>query len=117
MSPLMSTAILITLVTCAFALKCYSGTASGNDKPSNQLDCPPTAKYCMAATVAGNQDAHTHGCETGLLCKKDGCETANLITTCCCTTDLCNEGVNSGSKPIPAVFFLLSIIIAKLIVY
>ncbi|CAJ0598131.1 unnamed protein product [Cylicocyclus nassatus] len=114
MFPFKHILILLALVGCALALKCYSGATRNKEKaPKTTLECNKI-KYCMKETKKSGKDStHTYGCPFSATdCMKIGCETKNDVTRCCCNKDLCN-----GSRSLPVFLSFMPLILVKFILY
>ncbi|CAJ0608100.1 unnamed protein product [Cylicocyclus nassatus] len=110
MSSLRAIVILFALISCTFAIRCYTGTTRNSEKPQTSTNCPASA-YCLkTVTRVNNEDLNSYYC-AAYQCSNEGCTTTNQVTTCCCSnTDLCNTA--SGYSALIAV---IPIALAKLL--
>ncbi|CAJ0598132.1 unnamed protein product [Cylicocyclus nassatus] len=104
--------IVLALVGCALALKCYYGTTKNKDKPPKSTTECTKIKYCGKETKKSGKDRiHEYGCPLeATFCMKEGCETKNDVTRCCCKKDLCN-----GSNTLPVLLSFIPLIVTKMI--
>ncbi|CAJ0598079.1 unnamed protein product [Cylicocyclus nassatus] len=89
--------LFVAIIARTQALKCYSGlgTGLGSEKshPSTLAVCASATKYCFARIGWYNNGIGTiekYGCDSGVLCKKEGYEKKGGVEIRCCASDLCN---------------------------
>ncbi|RCN48124.1 hypothetical protein ANCCAN_05809 [Ancylostoma caninum] len=82
--------LLLAMISCTVAIRCYKGYTYDKEKPSMTMDCP-MSRYCTkTVSKLGKQDMNTYWCDAGI-CSKDGCTKGiNDDVNCCCSKDLCN---------------------------
>ncbi|KAJ1347986.1 hypothetical protein KIN20_003192 [Parelaphostrongylus tenuis] len=98
------------LIAATVAIKCYTGTTTGNDMPKTNAVCAVGAKYCMKTKTEGNgKSINNYSCGSSV-CTSDGCTNPQKgVTVCCCDKDLCNFSSRSSS-----LFTIFPIIFAML---